>query len=140
MSKGEFAIIGVGEVPTGRYPERTRWDILYDVCIEAVRDAGIGKDNIKPTVDANGAINSCVERLVINNVDDFPTNVEAGIFQPFCFIFEALGINVEYCHSRSIGSECFGIAQSDAACPTCDNNPIAIHFKQMRNLQNRYLR
>jgi len=39
MSKRGLAIIGVGEVPTRRDPERTRWDILLDVCMEAIRDA-----------------------------------------------------------------------------------------------------
>ena len=38
-------------------------------------DAGIGKDNIKPTVDANGAINSCVERLVIGNIYDLTNRI-----------------------------------------------------------------
>ena len=47
MSKGDFAIIGIGEVPTGRYPERSRWDILYEVCIQAIRDAGIDKNDIE---------------------------------------------------------------------------------------------
>jgi hypothetical protein len=28
MSKGRLAIVGVGEVPTGVYPERSRWDII----------------------------------------------------------------------------------------------------------------
>ncbi len=50
MSKGKLAIIGVGEVPTGRYPERSRWDIIYDSCIEAVRDAGIDKNDVEGVV------------------------------------------------------------------------------------------
>lgn len=48
MSK--LAAIGIGEVPTGNYPERSRWDILYDVCIEAVRDSGLGKNDIEAVV------------------------------------------------------------------------------------------
>ena len=28
MSKGRLAIVGVGEVPTGIYPERSQWDII----------------------------------------------------------------------------------------------------------------
>ena len=43
MSKGKLAIVGIGEVPTGTYPQRSRWDIIYDTCIQAVRDAGIDK-------------------------------------------------------------------------------------------------
>ena len=50
MSKGKLAIIGVGEVPTGIYPERSRWDIIYDSCIEAARDAGIDKNDVEGVV------------------------------------------------------------------------------------------
>lgn len=50
MSKGNLAIIGVGEVPTGRYPERSHWDILYDICIQAVKDAGIDKKDIEGVI------------------------------------------------------------------------------------------
>ena len=50
MSKGKLAVIGVGEVPTGIYPERTRWDILYDVCTQATRDAGINKNDIEGVI------------------------------------------------------------------------------------------
>ena len=52
MNKG-LAIIGVAEVPTRRDPERTRWDILLDVCMGAVRDAGIGKDDIGAVISVN---------------------------------------------------------------------------------------
>ena len=44
MTKRGLAIVGIGEVPTSRDPERTRWDILLDVCMQAVRDAGIDKN------------------------------------------------------------------------------------------------
>ncbi|MBW2366762.1 MAG: thiolase family protein [Deltaproteobacteria bacterium] len=50
MSKGKLAIIGIGEVPTGRYPERSRWDIIYEVCQQAVRDAGIDKNDIEGVI------------------------------------------------------------------------------------------
>ena len=40
-------------VPTRRMPERTRWDILLDVCIGAVRDAGIDKDDINAVISPN---------------------------------------------------------------------------------------
>jgi acetyl-CoA C-acetyltransferase len=53
MSKRGVAIIGVAEVPTRRMPERTRWDILLDVCIGAVRDAGIDKNEINAVISPN---------------------------------------------------------------------------------------
>jgi len=41
MSKGEFAIIGIGEAPCGQYPERSEFEIAYTVAKLAVKDAGI---------------------------------------------------------------------------------------------------
>jgi acetyl-CoA C-acetyltransferase len=41
MSKGEFAIIGTGEVPCGSFPERTEFEVAYTVAKLAVKDAGI---------------------------------------------------------------------------------------------------
>jgi len=46
MSKG-LAIIGIGEVPTKTMPQRTRWDIIYDTVMEAVRDSGLNKNDIE---------------------------------------------------------------------------------------------
>ena len=50
MSRGNLAIIGFGEVPTGRYPKRTRWDILYEVCQQAVMNAGVDKNDIEGVI------------------------------------------------------------------------------------------
>ncbi|MGA2158634.1 MAG: thiolase family protein [Dehalococcoidia bacterium] len=50
MSKGKIAIVGIGEVPTGWYPERHEWDIIYDSCMQAVRDAGINKNEIEGVI------------------------------------------------------------------------------------------
>lgn len=50
MSKGKIAIVGIGEVPTRNMPERTQWDIIYDTCMEAVRDSGLHKDDIEGVI------------------------------------------------------------------------------------------
>ena len=50
MGKGKIAIIGIGEVPTRSMPERTQWDIIYDTCMEAVRDSGLDKNDIEGVV------------------------------------------------------------------------------------------
>jgi acetyl-CoA C-acetyltransferase len=50
MSKAKIAIIGIGEVPTANLPERTHWDIIYDTCIEAIRDAGLHKNDIERVI------------------------------------------------------------------------------------------
>ena len=50
MSKGRLAVVGIGEVPTGIYPERSRWDIIYETCIQAVRDSGFDKNDIEAVV------------------------------------------------------------------------------------------
>ena len=48
-----LAIVGIAEVPTKRDPERTRWDMLSDVCMGAIRDAGIDKDDIEAVISVN---------------------------------------------------------------------------------------
>ena len=50
---GSIAIIGVAELPTRRMPERQRWDMLQDVCIGAIRDAGIDKNDIGAVISVN---------------------------------------------------------------------------------------
>ena len=46
MAKAEFAIIGTGEVPCGKYPDRSEFEIAYRVAKMAIEDAGISKDKI----------------------------------------------------------------------------------------------
>ena len=46
MSKGEFAIIGTGEVPAGNYPDRSEYEIAYMVAKQAIKDAGVDKNEI----------------------------------------------------------------------------------------------
>ena len=53
MGKRGVAIIGVAEVPTRRMPERSRWDILLDVCMGAIRDAGIDKNEVNAVISPN---------------------------------------------------------------------------------------
>ena len=50
MGKKDLAIIGIGEVPTGTFPDRSRWDIIYETCIQAVRDAGIDKNDVEAVI------------------------------------------------------------------------------------------
>lgn len=45
-TKGKVAIIGVGEVPTGRFPERSCQEIALLSARQAIQEAGIGKDDI----------------------------------------------------------------------------------------------
>lgn len=52
MSGPEFAIIGTGEVPCGRYPDRSEFEIAYTVARQAVRDAGISMRQIGAVVTA----------------------------------------------------------------------------------------
>lgn len=80
MSKNKIAIIGIGEVPTRTMPERSRWDIIYDTCMEAVRDSGLSKDDIgavistspqaQPRLTAELAFGKLPEELGLANCRD----------------------------------------------------------------------
>ncbi|MFO7559434.1 MAG: hypothetical protein R6X10_11445, partial [Desulfobacterales bacterium] len=50
MKPEQLAIIGIGEVPTGIYPDRSRWDIIYDTCMQAVKDSGLHKNDIEGVI------------------------------------------------------------------------------------------
>lgn len=52
MSKGQFAIIGTGEVPCGRYPERSPLEIATRVARSAIEDAGINRDDVDAVLSA----------------------------------------------------------------------------------------
>lgn len=58
MKKVEFAVIGVGEVPCGNFPERTEFEIAYTVARDAIRDAGINKDEIGAVLSAQHIMGS----------------------------------------------------------------------------------
>ena len=44
--KGKAAIVGVGQVPTGKYPERSALEQAVDVCIQAIRESGLDRSEI----------------------------------------------------------------------------------------------
>jgi len=44
--KGKVAIVGIGEVPTGKFPEKPCLQNALEACREAIRDAGLKKDEI----------------------------------------------------------------------------------------------
>jgi len=52
MGKGDFAIIGTGEVPCGLYPERSEYEIAYTVARMAVKDAGIDMKDVGAVLTA----------------------------------------------------------------------------------------
>ena len=52
MGKGDFAIIGTGEVPHGMFPERSEFEIAYTVARAAVRDAGIEMKDVGAVLTA----------------------------------------------------------------------------------------
>jgi len=77
---GNLAIIGYHEVPTLIAPERTREDILFEVCMGAIRDAGIDKDDVEgwisvapqaqPKLASEMLIGKPVEDLGLKGVKD----------------------------------------------------------------------
>lgn len=52
MGKGEFAIIGSGEVPSGNFPDRSEFETAYRVAKLAIEDAGIKKEEIGAVLSA----------------------------------------------------------------------------------------
>lgn len=44
--KGKAAIVGVGQVPTGKYPNRSALEQAVDVCIQAIKESGLDRSEI----------------------------------------------------------------------------------------------
>ena len=44
--RGKIAIVGIGEVPTGRYPERSAIQCAIEAARLAIQDSGVDKDQI----------------------------------------------------------------------------------------------
>jgi len=94
MSRGKIAIIGIGEVPTANLPERTHWDIIYDTCIEAVRDSGLHKNDIdgvisvapqaQPKIASEIAFGKLPEELGLNGCKDTVTCNAGGASTSNC--------------------------------------------------------
>lgn len=74
--RGKTAIIGIGEVPTGHYPDRSFISMAVDVCEMAIKDAGISKNDIdtvipigvvsNPLDNANMVCSWMIEELGLN--------------------------------------------------------------------------
>lgn len=100
MGKGEFAVIGTGEVPTGNFPDRSEFEIAYTVARDAIRDAGIGKDEI-------GAV-LCAQHIMSNPDNDYNTEMVFGRLP------EALGAKgcKVICMTSSGGASSFSIRKT----------------------------
>jgi acetyl-CoA C-acetyltransferase len=70
MGRGEFAIIGTGEVPCGNYPERSEFEIAYRVAKQAIEDSGIDKNEIGAVLAAG--------HIMSNPQCDFNTEMYFG--------------------------------------------------------------
>ena len=58
--RGKAAIVGIGEVPTGLFPDRSFISAAVDVCDMAIKDAGISKDEID-TVIPIGVVSNALD-------------------------------------------------------------------------------
>jgi len=70
MSRGKFAVIGSGEVPTGNFPERSEFEIAYSVARMAIQDSGLDKNEI-------GAV-LCAQHIMSNPDNDYNTEMVFG--------------------------------------------------------------
>lgn len=76
--RGKTAIVGIGEVPTGRYPDKGAIHFAVESCRQAIKDAGLSKDDIDFVMPTGALYNSnfttqlatsrLVEELGLKNV------------------------------------------------------------------------
>jgi acetyl-CoA C-acetyltransferase len=55
--RGKTAIVGIGEVPTGHYPQRSFIEAAMTVCEQAIKDAGLKKEDIDTVIPIGAVAN-----------------------------------------------------------------------------------
>ena len=121
--KGKVAIVGIGEVPTGRYPERSAIECAIDSACQAIHDAGIPRqeiDTVIPTAAlCNAAFNTdlvtgrVVEELglhVHNNVQLFAGGATSAMMLKVAAGFISTGISkaILFVHADKLGTSISG--------------------------------
>ncbi|MCF8112180.1 MAG: thiolase family protein [Desulfobacteraceae bacterium] len=127
--KGNIAVVGIGEVPTGRYPERDCMDGCVTSAVQAIADAGIDKNEIDCVVPCgtvfSGAYNSdlvtsrVVEELglsrVHNNVQVFSGGASSASMLKVAgsLVQSGMARHVLCVHSEKLGTGLSGQAGID---------------------------
>ena len=121
--KGSVAIVGIGEVATGRYPDRSAIECALTAAKEAIKDAGIGKeaiDTVIPTAAlSNSAFNTdlvpgrIVEELglrVNNNVQLFAGGATSAVMLKVAAGLIATGVSevILFIHTDKLGTSISG--------------------------------
>jgi acetyl-CoA acetyltransferase len=121
--KGKVAIVGIGEVPTGRFPERSAIECAIDSAHQAIRDAGIPRqeiDTVIPTAAlCNAAFNTdlvtgrVVEELglhVNNNVQMFAGGATSAMMLKVAAGLISTGVSraILFVHADKLGTSITG--------------------------------
>ena len=77
---------------------------------------------------------------MVGDVDHGAAHVVALVLEPLGFLGDALGIDVEHGHARAIVRQRFGKAEPEPARAARDDDAIALHLEQVRDLHEPYLR
>lgn len=153
--KGKIAIIGIGEVPTGRYPERTALAAALDASVQAIKDAGISKNEIDVIIPtghlANRRFNTdlifsvLVEELGLGTTSRVNVQVFAGGASSAMMLKTAAGLinagmarAVLCVHSEKLGT---GMSMQEVidlfatlGIPSEWETPYGVHFSAVAGL------
>ncbi len=117
--KGKVAIVGIGEVPTGRYPERSAIECAIEAARMAIHDAGIARqeiDTVIPTAAlCNAAFNTdlvtgrVVEELglhVNNNLQLFAGGATSAVMLKVAAGLISTGVSqaILFVHADKLGT------------------------------------
>jgi acetyl-CoA C-acetyltransferase len=121
--KGKVAIVGIGEVPTGRYPERSAIECAIVSSREAIRDAGISKQEIDTVIPTAALCSSAfntdlvtgrvVEELglhVNNNLQLFAGGATSAVMLKVAAGLIATGVSkaILFVHADKLGTTISG--------------------------------
>jgi len=127
--KGNVAVAGIGEVPTGRYPERDCMEACVEAAVQAIADAGLDKESIDFVIPCgtvySGAYNSdlvtsrVVEELGLKNVNNNAQVFSGGASSATILkvaaslVNSGIAKNVLCVHSEKLGTGLSGQAGID---------------------------
>ncbi|RME51526.1 MAG: thiolase family protein [Caldilineae bacterium] len=126
--KGSIAIVGIGEVPTGRYPDRSAIFCALEAARQAIADAGLHKDDIDTVIPTAALYDSkfntdlvtgrIVEELglrVRNNLQLFAGGATSAIMLKVAAGLITAGVSeaILFVHADKLGSGVSGQAGID---------------------------
>jgi hypothetical protein len=97
-------------------------------------DSGVGEADVDLAMRLGRSVERAVEGRVVGDIHDLATNVVTLVLKPNRFLCDAFGIDVEQCRARAVFEQRFGKAEAQSTRAAGDDDAMAFHAEQVRDL------